>query len=414
MRPPVLLKRWLPVAGLATLLSGCVPSRQSMPVMLFVAVAVQDESNLTSDNAALFRERFQELIKDFRRIHPNVMVQPALYPEGQLRQQLQIRDRAGLGPDLILTGAESANTLLRAGLVDPMPNTPQLRDASSPELRQRLTNRRGQLAGQPMVLFPQLACYDRRQLATPPTTISGLLKTSAAGVPVGLPMDLRQLLWTAGTFGAVPGLYEAAMGRQPSPLQTAQIRHWLSWLQEASDQQRFSFQPDQTSLRHSLSKGSVAWVSCSSGELDLLRATMGNRLGVATLPNGDAHPATPVDRLRVLALGRNSSPIQRQMSLALIEFSVGPLVQRNLTLESLSFLPSNPHVRIPVQSSGVLQAMVDSRQQSRSVETLLADVHQEDPRIKAMHAEVIVPLLFGLVEPGLATDRTIAILRRTP
>ena len=44
MRPPVLLKRWLPVAGLATLLSGCVPSRQSMPVMLFVAVAVQDES----------------------------------------------------------------------------------------------------------------------------------------------------------------------------------------------------------------------------------------------------------------------------------------------------------------------------------------------------------------------------------
>ena len=145
MRPPVLLKRWLPVAGLATLLSGCVPSRQSMPVMLFVAVAVQDESNLTSDNAALFRERFQELIKDFRRIHPNVMVQPALYPEGQLRQQLQIRDRAGLGPDLILTGAESANTLLRAGLVDPMPNTPQLRDASSPELRQRLTNRRGQL-----------------------------------------------------------------------------------------------------------------------------------------------------------------------------------------------------------------------------------------------------------------------------
>jgi len=414
MRPPVLLKRWLPVAGLAALLSGCVPSRQSMPVMLYMAVAIEEEGNLTSDNAALFRERFQALIKDFRRIHPNVMVQPALYPEGQLRKHLQIRDRAGLGPDLILTGAESANTLLRAGLVDPMPDTPQLRDASSRELRQRLSNRRGQLAGQPMVLFPQLACYDRRQLATPPTSVAGLLKTSAAGVSVGLPMDVRQLLWTAGTFGAIPGLYEAALGRQPSPLQTAQIRNWLSWLQEASDQQRIAFLPDQASLRHSLSKGTVAWVSCSSGELELLRKDMGTRLGVATLPNGDGHPATPVDRLRVLALGRNSSPIQRQMSLALIEFSVGPLVQRSLTLESLSFLPSNPHVGIPVQSSGVLQAMVESRQLSRGVEPLLADVHQEDHRIKALHANVIVPLLFGLIEPDLATDRTIAILRRTP
>ena len=102
------------------------------------------------------------------------------------------------------------------------------------------------------------------------------------------------------------------------------------------------------------------------------------------------------------------------MSLALIEFSVGPLVQRSLTLESLSFLPSNPHVGIPVQSSGVLQAMVESRQQSRGLEPLLADVHQEDHRIKGLQANVIVPLLFGLIEPDLATDRTIAILRRTP
>jgi hypothetical protein len=135
---------------------------------------------------------------------------------------------------------------------------------------------------------------------------------------------------------------------------------------------------------------------------------------VATLPNGAAHPTSPVNKLRVLALGRNSSPAQREMALAFIRFSVTPLVQRGFSLDSLSFLPTNPHVVIPVQSSGVLQAMVESRQQARSVDTLMAEVHQDDPRHAALQNEVIVPLLFGLVEPKQASDQLITILRRRP
>jgi hypothetical protein len=90
---------------------------------------------------------------------------------------------------------------------------------------------------------------------------------------------------------------------------------------------------------------------------------------------------------------------------------VGPLVQRSLTLDSLSFLPANPLVSIPVQSSVVLQAMVQSRQQARNVEHLLAGIHQEDPRIPKAEATVIVPVLFGLIGPDLATNRLITILR---
>jgi len=419
VRLPVLLKRLrlkqlLPAATVAVLLGGCVPNRQSFPAVLYVAVSNPDGSQLTSESSALFRKRFSHLVKNFQRIHPNVVVQVALYPEAQLRNKLQQRNRAGLSPDLILTGSGVANTLLRAHLTDPLPESPELRSASSPELLHRLRNRQGQLAGQPLMVFPQLACYDRRRLTKPPTSVNGLLRISAAGVPVGLPMEARQLLWTAGTFGAIPGLYDASLGRKPNPQQTAQIRTWLSWMQQASDQQRFNFLPDQTSLREALIKGSVAWMSCSSGELDLLRKTMGTHLGVASLPNGDGHSASPVNRVRVLALGRNSSPLQRQMALALIHFSVGPLVQRSLTLESFSFLPSNPHVRVPVQSSGVLQAMVESNQQARSSERLASELHQGDPRLQSLQAKVIVPLLFGLVEPSVATERLIAILRRNP
>ena len=369
--------------------------------MLYVAVGVQDENNLSSENAALFRQRFSLLIRDFRRLHPNVLVQLSLYPEGQLRRHLQIRDRAGLGPDLVFTGGDSANSLLEAGLVDPMPETPELRQNSSPELLNRVRNRRGQVAGQPLILFPQLACYDKRQLQAPPTSLSGLLETSAAGVPVGLAMETRQLVWTAGAFGAIPGLTAAALGRQPTPLEQA-----------ASDQQRVTFMPSQTDLRHSLGRGSLAWVSCSSGELDLLRRKLGPHLGVSPLPNGTAHASSPVSRLRVLALGRNSSAAQRALSLDLIRFSVGPLVQRGFTLDTLSFLPANPHVSIPVQSSSVLAAMVQARQQARGAEQLLADVHQDDMRLREVETEVMTPVLFGLLEPDLATERLIAILRR--
>jgi len=368
--PGLLKQRLFPAAALVALLGGCGAVRRDLPVMLYVAVAIQDESKLTSENAALFRQRFNQLVRDFRRVQPNVLMQLSLYPEGQLRQRLLLRDRAGLGPDLILTGADSANTLLRAGLTDPIPDDPQLRQASSPGLLQRLRSRQGQLAAQPMVLFPQLACYDRRQLPTPPTSLSGLLDSSAAGVPVGLPIDLRQLLWTAGGFNAIPSLTEAALGQQPSPIERSQIRNWLAWLQQASDQQRVTFMPNQTALRHSLSQGGLAWVSCNSGELDLLRHKLGPHLGVSALPNGAANSASPVNRLRVLALGRNSSSAQREMALELIRFTVAPLVQRGFTLDSLSFLPANPNVSVPVQSSSVLQAMVESRQQARSVDLL--------------------------------------------
>ena len=399
------------LAGLAGLLGGCAAIRQELPVILFVAMSVQDETNLDSENAALFHQRFNLLVEDFRRVHPNVLVQLTLYPEAQMPKQLVLRTRAGLGPDLILTGAQSAHTLLLKGVVDPLPETPQLRDSTPLDLLQRMRSRNGHLAGQPLIEFPQLACFDKRRIKTAPKTLSDLLQISAAGVPVGLAVKPPQLLWSAGAFGAIPGLTDAAFGRQPKPLDRARIRSWLAWLQEASNQQRVTFVADQTQLSHSLEDGGLAWVSCNSDELDLLRRKLGPHLGVASLPNGAGHPASPVNRLRVLALGRNSSPAERAMSLELINFSVGPLVQRSFTLDSLSFLPTNPLVSIPVQSSGVLQAMVQSRQQARNVEPLLADLDQDDPRIPKLEAMVIVPVLFGLIEPDLAAERTISILR---
>ena len=70
--------------------------------------------------------------------------------------------------------------------------------------------------------------------------------------------------------------------------------------------------------------------------------------------------AAPSNTLRVMAFGRNSSRAQREMARALALYVTGPLIQRNLTVESLSFLPVNPNVAIPINSSSALEVMVES------------------------------------------------------
>ena len=397
---------------IATLLGGCSLSRPTLPMMLYVAVSVEDDRRITSETAQEFRKRFYNVVQQFRSLHPEVLVQTALYNEADLTDQLRRRDKTGLGPDLIFTNGELANALLAAGLVDPLPETPESKSNTLETLSRRLRNHRGQQSSQPLVVFPQLACFDRRQLQSPPTTLRELLAAGAQGDPVGLSLNFRQLVWTAGALGAIPGLITAAEGQLPSTTQQQGILNWLSWLQAANNQQWINFYPDQSSLGRALGAGQLAWVSCSSSELQELRQRMGVNLSVSPLPNGETYQASPLSRLRVLALGRNSSPRQRQMALALTQFSTTPLLQRNLTLESLSLLPVNPHVNVPVQSSQVLAALVEARQQGAASDPLLSHLHGDDPRVAKLEA-VLVPLVFGVITPDMARDQVIAVLRRT-
>jgi maltose-binding protein MalE len=398
---------------LAAALGGCSLGSPKLPVMLYVAVSVDDDRKVTSETSEEFRKRFYNVVEQFRSLHPEVLVQATLYSEKQLTEQLRRRDKTGLGPDLILTSGDGANALLAAGLVDPMPERTTSKDNTLPSLIRRLHNRRGQLSGQPLMVFPQLACFDRRELPSTPTTLQELLSTGAAGHQVGLSLNFRQLVWTAGALGAIPGLVAAAEGNQPTAAQQQGLLNWLSWLQDANSQLRISFYPDQTSLHKGLATRRLAWVTCSSSELQRLRQLMGTHLGVAALPDGPSHQASPLNRLRVIALGRNSSARQREMALALVEFSVTPLLQRNLTLESLSMLPVNPHVTVPVQSSQVLSALVESREQGANSEPLLSHLHGDDPRVEKLEA-VLTPLVFGVIPPESALEQVIDVLRRKP
>lgn len=142
---------------------------------------------------------------------------------------------------------------------------------------------------------------------------------------------------------------------------------------------------------------------------------MGGRLGVSALPNGDTGTAiaSPVNELRLLSLGRNSSRAGRARALAFSHYSVNPLSQRNLTLGSLIVLPANRFVRVPVQSSSVLEAMVTASLQGRQTDQLVARFQTEDSRPEALQS-LLTRVVFGEESPAAATSQAIAILEGKP
>ncbi len=112
----------------------------------------------------------------------------------------------------------------------------------------------------------------------------------------------------------------------------------------------------------------------------------------------------------MLALGRSSSQEGRKRAIAFSRFSVNPLVQRSLTLGSETLLPANRFVKVPLQSSRTLEAMVASQTGGQQASTLVAALHNNDPRITATQS-VLTQLVFGEVSPSGATNNLLSLFQ---
>ena len=407
-----LLTRLAALIGSSLTLAGCGTAWQP-PAVLYVTVGTNADQTIDAELLREFQATLNGLVSGFQRLNPNTTFQLSIYPEARILEALRLRSRAGLGPDLVLVRSEIARQLLEARLTDPFPATAAQLNALQTHDLQRLRNRKGELAGLPLLVQTQLACFNRSKLAESPTTIEELLAVSANGVPIGLPAELGNLFWTAGSLGAIPGLNQAARGKSLNRAEQQGVERWFSWLQNASDQQWVVFYANQQAAEGQLSTGQLDWIPCRSSVLPRLRRSLGGRLGVAPLPDGEAGLASPVNRLRVLALGRNSSRQGRQRALSFGRFSSNPLTQRDITLGSLTVLPANRFVRVPVLSSSVLAAMVASSQQGRHDNQLIAMLSGNQARQRQLQ-DITNELVFGQVTPRTATNQLLRILNEAP
>jgi hypothetical protein len=115
----------------------------------------------------------------------------------------------------------------------------------------------------------------------------------------------------------------------------------------------------------------------------------------------------------VLALGNSSSAAGRARAISFARFTANPLMQRMITLGSQNMLPANRFVKVPVQSSLVLEALNTSNQQSDQLNTIVKAMHDDDARLTQAQA-LITELVFGEVSPQSTAQALIRLFGERP
>jgi len=403
------------VLALAALLQGCFGARQTLHVVVVPTGSLEWLQRDGKD-----RIPWTPLLQQYQRLHPGVQLQISVLDEAHLEQTLRLDRSRGLGPDLLVMRAPVANALLQQGLVERLDDQPAWHRSQpllEPALVERVTSAAG-VAGLPVYNLFTLACFDRQTVPRPPASLDELIGLAASGRPIGVAVDPIGIWWSAGALGAQDAMVPILTGNprvaSASPAaDRAALLAWLTWLRQLTLQSRVDIASGPRELVEGLESGRLSWIPCYSASLSHLKRNMGKRLGVAPLPAGLAGPPTPYSTVMVMALGSDSSPPQRQLALKLSELSLDPLVQREITLQSLMVLPANRFVSVPVASSGRLAALEQAQRQFDQSSKLFIASYSADRlrRMQPLVEDLLWKVMLGVVTPQQGTE---ALLRLSP
>ncbi|MBM5815737.1 MAG: extracellular solute-binding protein [Cyanobacteria bacterium K_Offshore_surface_m2_239] len=346
-------------------LVGCgvlAPSRRSpgdneLRGVVFLAMGIPNDETIDTELMEGLKVRLAMTLQEFHRIHPQAQVQLQLYSEDRLPQEARLRGAAGTSPDLLLVNDSTAADLHQMGLTRKVRMPVELLRRLDHAAVRRHQSPTGEVSSLPVLLLPQLACFDRRRLPRAPETLDALLADAGRGLRVGLPLDGFNLAWTFGSLGVASSVEELFAGQPATTERRAALGRWLDWLKRADQVPDLNFQLSQSQLVNDLGEGRLDWTSCRSTHLARLRQDLGEHLGIAPLPAGPGGLPTPLSRQRVLAFGRDSSLEQQRVAEAFARFVVRPLTQRNLALQREEVVPVISSLRLPPGRKGTLRLL---------------------------------------------------------
>ena len=360
MRWPKTFNR-VATGSLAILLSSCTSIKA--PKTLFITFAAPEET-FKSDTRQI-RSFLDTYTKAFQRSNPETNIVYISYTYSQFYTQIEGDSKLSLGPDLIITNPGSADELLERDLTTTLPEQDYFDSIYSPTIQSIAKTNAGYTFA-PWLIDPQIACFNKAKIETSPETAEELQELSARGKKIGLASNSTELIWTAGTQGAISELStlgDTMTSRRAYP----GIKAWLEWLQTAALYQNISFHKDSRELGTKLKNNELDWVTCRGSQLEDLKLAMGDNLGVGALPNGTNSRAFPSFRIYGFSLGKNSSPTQRRMAMKFIRTDVNNIAQRKLQLDNIGYLAANKNVSVPPESSRILSVLNTSfNEQSKS------------------------------------------------
>ena len=396
----------------AGLLSSCSNNSRTPIKLLRVARILPTNEKVTPVESSRSRKRLSSFQNNLWDVVPGLRIQPALYSEAAAETELERQTFSGLGPDLVMGDARVIQELSEAKLLDTVPITPEQRNSIAPGLLERVTNSRGEITGLPVSQFVQLACYDKRKLKEPPATLALMSRQSGEGQVFGITQNFEDLYWSMSGYKAGSALVSSLRGQQPTAEQTQNLVRWLSWLRDASYQQNVMFLRNQATLRKQLIGGQLHWISCWTSQLPQLREAMKDNLGITSLPAGPAAPATPISKLQVWGLGRNSSPRQRQTAKELMQFIVQPWAQKTWSLRYRTNYPVNPAAATIInrQIPGIENLYIFKSKQDIKIGDEIVSAIDANPKLDKAIQNTINDVIFGAKTPAKAAERLQTVL----
>jgi len=382
---------WLgPLVGLVLLTSGCT-SQWHPPenLNLLLSAGLGEDKIARADLERLA----QELANEFMRVNPQVSVHLRLTSESEVLPLMRSRSGLGAAPDLLITRVPAAYALGQ----DKLTTASSLEPAELDPLRVKFLGRFRQgnhFQALPLLVQPTVACFNRKRVPTPPRTLDQLVHQANGGQKMGLPLEMRELLWTASGFKAQQPLFQLLelrpMRHSKQPLEgtaRADVLAWLEWLYRANVEPNVIFVDTADEMVSRLEKGQLDWISCNATAISRLKRSLGTNLAVADLPRGpDGEPARPIARMLVMSFGRDSTPGQRDAAERFALFVLNDYTQNTMVAKALGNMPVNQNVVLPVKDSPYLPVM------ERSLNHSIIPSFHEGMRITTL-ADSLRPLL---------------------
>jgi ABC-type glycerol-3-phosphate transport system substrate-binding protein len=401
--------------SLAALTSGCGNWRP--PVVIKVVRTINNEETVSSKDYERLREITVEAIDHIKSVDPSIRPQLTLSSQRNFVDEIEGQTRSGFGPDLLITDSDTALELYQRKLVDPIEIDSEDRADTPSFLFDLVTAKDGQLVGRPVNQFVQLACFNKERLPSPPQTLEEMEKDSEDN-NFGMALQLKDLFWSAESFDAGDAMEAALAKLPPDTKRQANVTDWLRWLENASYQQNIRFLNDQRSLREAFVNGELDWITCWSSNLRELRNQMQQKLALAPLPKGPSKRPKATTKLQVWSLGRNSSRMQREKALVMIDFISKPWAQKTYALAGRNSLPVNRKAaaivaaKIPGGTEALLMYAQQSLKENAAKGQSKARVFRDPARYRAI-SDALLDTIYDVSSPEESSQKILKSLRES-
>jgi ABC-type glycerol-3-phosphate transport system substrate-binding protein len=401
--------------SLAALTSGCSSWRP--PVVIKVVRTINNEETVSSKDYERLREITVEAIDHIKSVDPSIRPQLTLSSQRNFVDEIEGQTRSGFGPDLLITDSDTALELYQRKLVDPIEIDSEDRADTPSFLFDLVTAKDGQLVGRPVNQFVQLACFNKERLPSPPQTLEEMEKDSEDN-NFGMALQLKDLFWSAESFDAGDAMEAALAKLPPDTKRQANVTDWLRWLENASYQQNIRFLNDQRSLREAFVNGELDWITCWSSNLRELRNQMQQKLALAPLPKGPSKRPKATTKLQVWSLGRNSSRMQREKALVMIDFISKPWAQKTYALAGRNSLPVNRRAaaivaaKIPGGTEALLMYAQQSLKENAAKGQSKARVFRDPARYRAI-SDALLDTIYDVSSPEESSQKILKSLRES-